>query len=104
MRHVFRATKMGWGKEKEGIYFDAKYYTKEEAMAEFKPFQGTTQKGYPYTGYEYDGQKYHLDLLRRKKLLDRVRDIQCILTCTHAERVLYGAECNKIRIREGKII
>lgn len=59
MRHVFRATKMGWGKEKEGIYFDAKCYTKEEAMAEFKPFQGTTQKGYPYTGYEYDGQKYH---------------------------------------------
>ena len=59
MRHVFKATKMGWGKEKEGIYFDAKYYTKEEAMAEFKPFQGTTQKGYPYTGYEYDGQKYH---------------------------------------------
>lgn len=59
MRHVFRATKMGWGKEKEGIYFDAKYYTKEEAIAEFKPFQGTTQKGYPYTGYEYDGQKYH---------------------------------------------
>ena len=45
-----------------------------------------------------------LDLPRRKKLLDRVRDIQCILTCTHAERVLYGAECNKIRIREGKII
>lgn len=44
MRHVFKATKMGWGKEKEGIYFDAKYYTKEEAMAEFKPFQGTTQK------------------------------------------------------------
>ena len=59
MRHVFKATKMGWGKEKEGIYFDAKYYTKEEAMAEFKPFQGTTQKGYPYTGSEYDGQKYH---------------------------------------------
>ena len=36
-----------------------KLYTKEEAMAEFKPFQGTTQKGYPYTGYEYGGQKYH---------------------------------------------
>lgn len=45
-----------------------------------------------------------LDLPRRKKLLERVRDIQCILTCTHAERVLYGAECNKIRIREGKIV
>ncbi len=45
-----------------------------------------------------------LDLPRRKKLLDRVKHIQCILTCTHAERVLYGAECNKIRIREGKIV
>ena len=45
-----------------------------------------------------------LDLPRRKKLLERVRDIQCILTCTHAERVLYGAECNKIRIKEGKIV
>lgn len=45
-----------------------------------------------------------LDLPRRKKLLDRVKDIQCILTCTHAERVLYGAECNKIRIREGRIV
>ena len=45
-----------------------------------------------------------LDLPRRRKLLERVRDIQCILTCTHAERVLYGAECNKIRIREGKIV
>ncbi len=45
-----------------------------------------------------------LDLPRRKKLLERVRDIQCILTCTHAERVLYGAQCNKIRIREGKIV
>ena len=45
-----------------------------------------------------------LDLPRRKKLLERVRNIQCILTCTHAERVLYGAECNKIRIRAGKIV
>ena len=45
-----------------------------------------------------------LDLPRRKKLLDRVKDIQCILTCTHAERVLCGAECNKIRIREGRIV
>ncbi len=45
-----------------------------------------------------------LDLPRRKKLLSRVRDVQCILTCTHAERVLYGAECKKIRISEGRII
>ena len=45
-----------------------------------------------------------LDLPRRKKLLSRVKGLQCILTCTHAERVLYGTECNKIRIQGGKII
>ena len=45
-----------------------------------------------------------LDLPRRKKLLARIKDVQCILTCTHAERVLYGAECNKIKISGGKIV
>lgn len=59
MKHLFRATKIGWKKEKEGVYFDSDHFTEEEAKAEFKPYQGTTQKGYPYTGYEYDGQKYH---------------------------------------------
>ncbi len=44
-----------------------------------------------------------LDLKRRKKLLGCIADKQTILTCTHAERVLYGAECNKIRIENGKI-
>ena len=44
-----------------------------------------------------------LDLPRRKKLLQRVHGIQTLLTCTHAERVLYGAECNKIRIENGKV-
>lgn len=59
MKHVFKATKMGWDKEKEGVWFDSDQYSEEEAKAEFKPFEGTTQRGYPYTGYEYDGQKYH---------------------------------------------
>ncbi len=45
-----------------------------------------------------------LDLPRRKKLVARVEGLQCILTCTHAERALYGAECNKIRIQEGRIL
>ena len=45
-----------------------------------------------------------LDLTRRKKLLARTGGVQCILTCTHAERVLYGKECNKIRISGGKIV
>ena len=44
-----------------------------------------------------------LDLPRRKKLLSRISGLQTILTCTHAERVLYGADCNKIRIEDGKI-
>ncbi len=44
-----------------------------------------------------------LDLPRRKKLLKRVDGIQTILTCTHTERVLYGANCNKIRIENGKV-
>ena len=44
-----------------------------------------------------------LDLPRRKKLLKRISGMQTILTCTHAERVLYGAECNKIHIEKGKI-
>ena len=59
MRHVFKATKLGWGKEKEGVWFDADDYTKEEAEAEFKPYQGVTQRGYDYTGYEFGGQRYH---------------------------------------------
>ncbi len=45
-----------------------------------------------------------LDLARRKKLLARTEGVQCILTCTHAERVLYGKACNKIRISGGKIV
>ena len=45
-----------------------------------------------------------LDLPRRKKLVERVKGLQCILTCTHAERVLYGKDCQKIRIQEGKIV
>ena len=44
-----------------------------------------------------------LDLPRRKKLLKCIEDLQTILTCTHAERVLYGTECKKIRIENGKI-
>ncbi len=44
-----------------------------------------------------------LDLPRRKKLLQRVHGMQTLLTCTHAERVLYGADCNKIRIENGKV-
>ena len=44
-----------------------------------------------------------LDLPRRKKLVARAQGMQTILTCTHAERVLYGREANKIRIEGGAI-
>ncbi len=59
MRHVFKATKLGWDSKKEAIWFDADKYSEAEARAQFKPYQGVTQKGYSYTGYEYDGQKYY---------------------------------------------
>lgn len=44
-----------------------------------------------------------LDLPRRKKLIERTSELQTILTCTHAERVLYGKSVNKIRIEGGAI-
>ena len=59
MKHLFKAQKMGWAEEQEGVWFDSDQYTKEEATAEFKPYEAVSQKGYSYTGYEYDGQKYH---------------------------------------------
>lgn len=45
-----------------------------------------------------------LDLPRRRKLVSRLHDVQTIVTCTHAERALYGKECRKIRISGGKIV
>ncbi len=44
-----------------------------------------------------------LDLPRRKKLVGYTGGLQTILTCTHAERVLYGKVANKIKIEGGKI-
>ena len=44
-----------------------------------------------------------LDLSRRKKLATRTQGLQTILTCTHAERVLYGRETHKIKVENGKI-
>lgn len=59
MKHVFRATRIGYPKSQDGVWFDAAMYTLKEAIAMFRPYRATTQKGYPYTGYEYDGVKYH---------------------------------------------
>lgn len=44
-----------------------------------------------------------LDLPRRKKLVERASGLQTILTCTHAERVLYGKSAVKIRIEGGAV-
>lgn len=44
-----------------------------------------------------------LDLPRRKKLVARTEGLQTIITCTHAERVLYGRAVNKIMIEGGAI-
>lgn len=44
-----------------------------------------------------------LDLPRRKKLVGYTQGLQTILTCTHAERVLYGKEVNKIKIEGGAV-
>lgn len=59
MKHVFRATKIGYNKERDFIYFDSSIYSRETAEAEFVLYTGITQKGYPYTGYEYNGQRYY---------------------------------------------
>lgn len=45
-----------------------------------------------------------LDLPRRKKLVEKVEGLQTIVTCTHAERALYGKDAQKIRISEGRLI
>lgn len=44
-----------------------------------------------------------LDLPRRKKLVDRCEGLQTIITCTHAERVLYGKTTKKIVVEGGAI-
>ncbi len=44
-----------------------------------------------------------LDLPRRKKLVERTDGLQTIITCTHAERVLYGKDATKIRIEGGTV-
>ncbi len=45
-----------------------------------------------------------LDLSRRRKLLERTRNVQCILTCTHMDRLLFGRNMKKIKIKEGRIV
>lgn len=59
MRHIFVASVIGWGNKQDAIWFDTDKYSLDEAWAQFNKYQATNQRGYPYTGYEYDGKKYH---------------------------------------------
>ena len=60
MRHVFKATKLGWDEEKEGVWFDSDYYTKEEAEEQFVPYVDKSPiSGFIYTAYKFGGQRYH---------------------------------------------
>lgn len=47
------------GKRERRHLVDSEYYSKEDAEAEFEPYQGITKQGYSYTGYRYEGQEYH---------------------------------------------
>ena len=69
-------------------------------LAEVRIFQSISGE---YPILVLDDVMSELDLKRRKKLLKCISGVQTILTCTHAERVLYGADCTKIRIENGKI-
>lgn len=62
MKHVFKAQKLGWEKEKEGVWFDADKYTVEEARAQFEPHHREVLKNNHWvdsTEYRFDGQTYH---------------------------------------------
>lgn len=69
-------------------------------LAEVEIFKNTVGE---YPVLILDDVMSELDLPRRKKLLQRTQNLQTIITCTHAERVLYGKKANKIKIEGGKI-
>jgi DNA replication and repair protein RecF len=71
-------------------------------LAEVEIFKETSGE---YPILILDDVMSELDLPRRKKLAAATQQegLQTILTCTHAERVLYGREAVKIRIEGGRI-
>lgn len=88
---------------------DAKYYASQGQMrtaslalklAELEIFKEICGE---YPILILDDVMSELDLPRRKKLLQKIDGIQTLLTCTHTQRVLYGANANKIRIENGKV-
>ena len=69
-------------------------------LAEVEIFKETAGE---YPVLILDDVMSELDLPRRKKLAERTQGLQTILTCTHAERVLYGKQTSRIRIENGKV-
>lgn len=58
-QHVVLVQNFGWDEEKEVFTFDANRYTEDEVMDGFDEFEGITENGYPFTGYEYDGERFY---------------------------------------------
>lgn len=69
-------------------------------LAEVEIFKETSGE---YPVLILDDVMSELDLPRRKKLVGYTQGLQTILTCTHAERALYGRDVNKIKIEGGRI-
>lgn len=62
MKHVFKALKEGYKKEYDAVWFDADYYTVEEASSQFIEHNKEVLKNnrcYDGKYYEYDGVNYH---------------------------------------------
>lgn len=62
MKHVFKALKEGYKKEYDAVWFDADYYSIEEASSQFIERQKEVLKNNHWHDgkyYEYDGVNYH---------------------------------------------
>lgn len=61
--HIISVKRMGWEQMYDYFPFPADKYSKEDAIAQFKPVQEETMKNngnwYPYTAYEFDGDTYY---------------------------------------------
>ncbi|RIA77930.1 hypothetical protein EI71_00713 [Anaeroplasma bactoclasticum] len=61
--HVFRCKCQGWNNKYVVVCIDAEKFTENEARAQFIAKTGFTEKSngqdYPFTYYEYEGNKYY---------------------------------------------
>ncbi len=76
--HVISAKRMGWETIYDYHFFPVDEFTKEDALAQFRPVQNETMKNngnwYPYTAYEYDGQTYHSIIYSGIEDEDKIRE------------------------------